>query len=236
MKILVFAFVIIGLCFLLMNCKNKTIEVAPSEFVNVESSSQSVKYLPLVSENFITDLEKKYSGEKHESYPNIYTELSEKLCNDVYSKSKYWEKNQTHFDFLNELTKEQRIYFTLINFESQVNNGGVYQFLFNQPELSIIALEAMEKVGMKKLATDYKTVLNEYFFKFDNIKELRSKFKKTDTNWNEKWNSFANGYKEIKSAEVIESYFYKEEFVKDFQKQMNNFVYKNKNGLYKISQ
>jgi Domain of unknown function (DUF4375) len=235
MKILFFVFALIVMAVLLLNCKNKNIEAAPVTFIKIESINESKKHLPLLPENFILEIDKKYSDKKHELYTNSYTEISEKLCNDVYNKSRYWEKNQTHIDFLNELTSEQRIYFTLISFEAQVNNGGVYQFLFNCPELSIIALEAMQKTGMKKLSTDYEIVLKEYFGKFDNIKELRSKFNDSNNDWDERWNSFSNGYEEIKSAEIIEGYFYNEEFVGNFQKQMNDFVKENKDGLYKIS-
>ncbi len=110
----------------------------------------------------------------------MHYDICAQIGNEVYSTNKYWEKNQTHADFLNELTKEQRIYFTLINFESQVNNGVVHQFLFNNPELGIIALQGMKETGMTKLANDYEVVLNEYFGKFKTIQELYSKFQKND--------------------------------------------------------
>jgi len=207
------------------------VEKTPIKFIQLESKNGSNRYLSKLPLNWLTDLEKKYLNQEFKSYPNEYTEQSEKLCNNVYSYSKYWEKGKTHTDFLNELTKEQRIYFTLINFEAQVNNGGVHQFLFNYPELSIIALESMRIAKMGKLASDYEKVLKEYFGKFSTTQELYSKFQNENSDWDERWNSFTEGYKELKTTETIENYFYKEEFVKDFQEKTIAFVKENKAGL-----
>jgi len=213
--------------------KNNNLVEAPTEFVLLESKTESTKFIPVLDQKWINELNKKYQNKKFIPYPNEHTDLSEKLCNDVYSKNKYWEKNKTHSIFLNELTKEQRIYFVLINFESQVNNGGVYQFLFNYPELAIIALESMKITKMDNLAKDYEIVLNEYFGTFKTVQDLNAKFQNNKSEWNERWNSFAEGYKELKSTEIIEKYFYEEKFVEEFQSRMNEFVKLNKEKLYK---
>ena len=213
--------------------KSKNMRELPTEFVMLESKTESTKFIPVLEKNWIDELYQKYQNKKFVTYPNEHTDLSEKLCNDVYIKNKYWEKNKTHSIFLNELTKEQRIYFVLINFESQVNNGGVYQFLFNYPELAIIALESMKITKMEKLSKDYEVVLNEYFGKFKTIQELNEKFQNNKTEWNKRWNSFAEGYKELKSTETIEKYFNEEKFIEEFQIKMNEFVKLNNQKLYK---
>lgn len=229
--IVILTIIIFGL-FIWFRKSNRIKVKAPINFVKLESGKETTTYLPKVSANFLESLENKYSNLEYKSYPNEYTDQSEKLCNDVYSENKYWEKEKTHSVFLNELTKEQRIYFTLINFESQVNNGGVYQFLFNYPELSIIALESMKITKMEKLAVDYEKVLNEYFGKFKTIQELYAKFQNENLDWNKRWNSFAEGYKELKTAEIIEEYFYDEKFIEDFQSKIITFVKLNKNKLF----
>lgn len=224
--ILVFGF------FVLRNKSNNT-ENSTTEFVRLHSQSESTRHLPLLSDNWISEIEQKWNDKEWGIYDNEHYDICEKICNDIYSTNKYWEKNQTHADFLNELTKEQRIYFTLISFESQVNNGGVYQFLFNYPELSILALEGMQETGMEKLATDYEIVLNEYFGKFDTIQDLYSKFQNNKSDWNKRFTAFAEGYKELPSAEKIEDYFYEESFVKTYQQDLTKYVKSNRNKLYK---
>jgi hypothetical protein len=228
--LIIVAIILLGLL-LWFRKSNKSLDKAPNNFVKLDSEKESTTYLPKVPAGFLQTLERKYPNQEFKTYPNEYTDQSMKLCNDIYSNSKYWELEKTHAEFINELTKEQRIYFTLINFESQVNNGGVYQFLFNYPELSIIALESMKITKMDKLAGDYEKVLNEYFGKFKTIQELYSKFQNENSDWDKRWNAFAEGYKELKTTLVIENYFYEENFKKDFQNKMILFVKQHKDKL-----
>ncbi|WP_432670638.1 DMP19 family protein [Flavobacterium sp. SM2513] len=231
--ILIIVILILVVGFLVWRKKSNNITKAPTEFVKPESTTESTKHLPLLSDDWISEIEKKWAEKEWGIYDNGHYDISEQICNEIYSTNKYWEKNQTHADFLNELTKEQRIYFTLINFESQVNNGGVYQFLFNYPELAIIALQGMKETGMVKLANDYETVLNEYFGKFKIIHELYARFQNNNNDWNKRWNSFAEGYKELPSAEIIENYFYEESFVKTYHEKLIEYVKANPKKLYR---
>jgi len=86
----------------------------------------------------------------------------------------------------------------------------------------------MEILEMDKLCADYAAVLNEYFGEFENIQDLRSQF----SNKSKDWNAFADGYKEIKKAGTIESYFYSKDFQKEYQSLMYDFVKKNKDQLF----
>lgn len=206
----------------------------PIEFVTIESKGQSDTYLPVVSISWLSELEQKYKGKDYEEYPNEYHEITEKLCNEVYSNSKYWENGETHAEFLHQLTKEQRTLFALVNFEGQVNNGGVYQFLFNQPELTLVGLEAMKIAGIDRLASDYEIVLHELFGKFETIAVLRNTFQDNKQNWRSRWNAFADGYKELPAAEVIEAYFYETEFKRIFRSKVVNYIKANQAGLFKV--
>lgn len=219
--------------FIVWKNKSKKLLNAPTNFVRLESENESTQHLPILPKNWISEVEKKWSTKEWDEYENEHYDICEKICNEVYSTNKYWEKNQTHTDFLNELTREQRVYFALINFESQVNNGGVYQFLFNCPELSIIALEGMNATGMDKMAKDYEIVLNEYFGNFKTIQELYSKFQNNNTDWNKRWTSFTEGYKELPSTEIIEDYFYEKSFIKNYHRKLINYVKANPAKLFK---
>ena len=227
--LIVIVLIIIGIYW--FRSKSKVYEKAPNDFVMLESKTESTDYLPIVDKNWLKETELKYAGKEWESYPNEHTDQSEKLCNDVYRP---WKGEITHSEFLNKMTKEQRMYFALINFESQTNNGGVYQFLFNNSELSLITLEAMKAAKMDKLAADYEKVLQEYFGKFETIQELNKQFQDDSKKWNKRWNSFAEGYKELESTFEIENYFYDEDYVKQFQPKIVQFVKSNRNGLMKI--
>ena len=213
--------------------KNKNVEpIRPFELVELESALESRNYLPKVPKNWLPDIEKEFDVKELNDYPNEYTEIADKLCNQVYTNSKYWENNLTHSDFLKRLTKEQRIFFALVNFEGQTNNGGVYQFLFNQPELSFAALDAMLITKMDSLARDYEAVLHELLRSKGKITELKAKFNDNSRDWNSRWNAFVEGYNELKTAAVIEGYFYDDEFVRNFRSKMIEFVKSNHKNLF----
>lgn len=195
--------------------------------VRKQSEWSTTDYLPMLENGL--PLEKQTEEKLSEQYNSI----SQKIGNDVYSSSNYWEEDQTHGDFLNKLTEQQRIYFTLMNFESSINNGGVYQFLFNNFELSIIALDAMKEVGLNQLAQDYQEVLKEFFGKFEKIEDLYLKFQDINGDWNGRWNSFQKGYTELRSTEKIEAYFYEDIFINNFHEKMIQYVKENPSKLYR---
>ena len=91
----------------------------------------------------------------------------------------------------------------------------------------------MKVAKMDKLAKDYEKVLQEFFGKFENIQELNKRFQNKSQDWDKRWNSFAEGYKELESTVVIEEYFYDKEYVQKFQSKMVQFVKDNANGLMK---
>ena len=232
--IIIIVLLILVVGFLVWRSNSKKVENPSTEFVKLYSATESSAHLPLLSNNWISEIEKKWNEKEWGIYDNEHYDICEKICNEVYAKNKYWEKGQTHSDFLNELTKEQRVYFTLINFEAQVNNGGVYQFLFNYPELSILALQAMKETGMSMLARDYELVLNEYFGKFDTIQELYTRFQNDTKEWNKRWTSFTEGYDELPSTATVEEYFYEEDYVISYHAKLTEYVKSNRNELYRV--
>ncbi len=231
---MIIGLVILVIVFIIIGIKNKKTDLVanPVEFVQLSSTQSSNKHLPKVSVGWMEELEEKYINQTDNKYDNIYYALSIKLCNEVYDRADlYRQGKMSHTALLHEMTKEQRIYQTLVNFEGQVNNGGVYQFLFNYPELSFIALEAFQIIGADQLAKDYEKVLQEYFGKFNTIQDLYTKFQDNSKEWDKRWNAFAEGYKQLPTAAIIETYFFKEDFSKDYQTKTVAFVKQNRQQL-----
>ncbi len=211
--------------------KTKNYQNRTPQFVEKDGDNFKTHLLPKVPKNWVQETIDKFEGKEYDKYDNYHYRFSDKLCNDVYRSYKYWEKGESHYDFLSKLNDTQKMYFALINFEGQTNNGGVYQFLYNQPENSIITLEALKDAKLIRLSKDYEIVLNQFFGKFSTISELRSKFQNGKINWEKRWNSFVEGYKEIPHAEKIEEYFYEEEYSKEYHSKIAQFVINNQNNL-----
>lgn len=219
---------------LLIKVKSRSKTIRNVELINLDSNQGSSKFLPVVSKEFLSESQEKYRGREYDLYKNTHSELAGILVNKVYQDAKYWERNQSHAQFINQLSRAQKLYFALVNFEGQVNNGGVYQFLFNQPEFSLIVLDAMKAAEMDRLHSDYKNVLEEYLGKFETIQQLNAKFQDGGKNWEKRWNSFVSGYKEVPSATRIEEYFYTKEFKMEFHQKMVNFVLNNQSELFQV--
>ena len=73
------------------------------------------------------------------------------------------------------LNRAQKVFYTMLTFSGETDNGGVWQFLFNEPQLSLAALEAMEEIGESKLASDYKATLEELLGKAKTISDIQAR-------------------------------------------------------------
>lgn len=91
----------------------------------------------------------------------------------------------------------------------------------------------MKSAKMDKLGNDYQKVLQEFFGNFETFQELILKFQDQNMDWDKRWNSFVEGYKDLPSAAIIEDYFYNEDFVLEFASKMVNFVKINKEKLFR---
>ena len=198
--------------------------LAPKTFVELDYDDSKTGIKPTVSEHWLMEIDEKFKDKEYDEYDNRHYEFADKLCNELYSEYKYWDKGESHYEFLSKLNDAQKIYFALINFEGQTNNGGVYQFLFNQPENAIVALEGMRIANLTKLAKDYEIILQQYFGEFETLQDLRKSFKSSNSNWKKRWKSFENGYKSLPHTEILEEYFYNREYKEIFHSKMAQFV------------
>jgi hypothetical protein len=123
-----------------------------------------------------------------------------------------------------KLNRAQKVFYTVLTFSGETDNGGVWQFLFNEPQLSVAALEAMEEIGESTLASDYKATLEELLGKAKTISEIRQKADDSNINTQKRWQAFAEGYREIASARKIEKYFFTRTYKKKLYKRISDYA------------
>lgn len=229
--------IILAVVFMTQN-KSNTNNKYPNRFVLSESNTESQDYLPILDKMWLTKMEAKYKEKKWDSIDNLNIELKRKLGKNVFRQrqKEIFQKKITRYEYLNELTKEQRMYISLIRFEDQVKWGGVYVFLVNFTELIIVVYEGMLHSKMEKLASSYKNVLFEIFGEFQNINELKDRFQRGSGKWNKDWHNFLKGSSKVPSTKQIDKYFNDDAFKQDFENKMIEFVKNNKEGLLKIQE
>lgn len=122
--------------------------------------------------------------------------------------------NITHDLFWKKMTKPQQVIYTLGIFIEQTNNGGIWQFFFNQTEYICAVGEAFETFSNMNLFNTYYTRC------FNELAEILQNgvFEQICEVWNnqalpfeERWKAFKSGQTHIPHHTEFETYFYSEE-------------------------
>ncbi|NER15114.1 DUF4375 domain-containing protein [Leptobacterium flavescens] len=228
MKILI-GIIIVGLVIFFFIRKNSNSEQSeesklPSKLYSLNDGNQNELLVSIkVSQEWLESIKTKYDWNEFDEYDNRMWEYMYKLFDETIEQSEI----ESYDELWSKLTHQQKLFWVFLSFNGDTNNGGVYQFLFNRPEFIIATAEAWEELGIEELETDYNAVLTELTGKISKIGELKSVFNDESKSWNKRWNSFADGYKELKSTEKIEDYYYDKEFKKIVHKKVADYIERN---------
>lgn len=206
--------------------------LSPPNFYSINDGNQNEIIFGIdYNKVWFEEIDNKYSWESFDVYNNRYWEyiinLSEihfEIANDNY-KSR--EK------ILNNFTRGQKIIYIFSVFNQETDNGGVYQFFFNKPELCFATLETFKELRLDNLSKDYEDCLNEFCGSVDSYIKRKTIFNDSISSWDEKWKTFTEGYNDIKSGKKIEDYYYKVEFKKQLYKTVVNYIDNNINQFVK---
>jgi hypothetical protein len=135
--------------------------------------------------------------------------------------------NQT---FWEKLTKPQQVVRSLGVFISQVNNGGIWQFFFNNTEYIAAVGESFQQFGsMNSFSSSYDRCFNELAAILDN-----GEFFKIHETWNNEnlshddcWAAFKSGETHITSHKEFEDYFYSEKGKNRLYDYANKYIFQN---------
>jgi hypothetical protein len=208
----------------LYRTKNAT-HTRPDFYSINEGNQTELVFAPAYNKRWFDELDRKYSWDNFERYDNRFYEYMYNLFDTLPALA----KGQTKYDddFFNKLTRGQKVFYSVLVFGGDTDNGGVYQFFFNRPEFCFAALEAFKELKLDTLARDYEKCLNEFIGSADSYGKRKEIFNDPKNSWEKKAKSFQDGYSDIKSAKVIEDYFYKDDFKKYYYKTIVDYIDKN---------
>lgn len=184
-----------------------------------DGNQTELQIAPTVERSVLDRIASTYKWSRFDLYDNRMWEymyaLHDPVVREAYSEGReaLWLK----------LTREQKVFYAFLTFAGETDNGGVWQFLFNCPDLAIAALEAFEEVQAERLAGDYRATLEEVVGKAESIADLRRRAHKCGPTA-EKWAAFVEGYSQLQTPKRIEDYFYSKGFKKELYRQMCNYV------------
>jgi hypothetical protein len=198
----------------------------PPEFYSINDGNQTeLIFAPAYNKQWFDELDKKYSWDNFGAYDNRFWEYMYNLFDTLPGLAKGQTKSD--HDFFNKLTRGQKVFYSVLVFSGDTDNGGVYQFFFNRPEFCFAALEAFKELKLDTLSKDYENCLNEFIGSADSYGKRKEIFNDPKFSWEQKAKSFQEGYSDIKSAKVIEDYFYTDEIKKVYYKTVVDYIDKN---------
>jgi hypothetical protein len=149
-------------------------------------------------------------------------------------------EKKTLEDIWKKLTKPQKIVYALGGFISQVNNGGVWQFMFNKLEFTGAAGEALEELNVyssnEYIKLDYRKAFKELIAILNNgtFTEIINQWNDEKLSFEERWEAFRKGYEYIPTGRLIEKYFYKDEYKAIFYTKLIDYIQKNLGFLIEL--
>lgn len=199
----------------------------PNTFFSInEGNQKELIYAPKYDSEWFEELNKKYSWDNFDEYDNIFWEYMYQLFDTL---PEIAEKTENDTEFFNNLNRGQKVFYSLLAFNGDTNNGGVTQFFFNKPEFAFAVLETFEELKMTKLKNDYEKCLNEFIGTANSYSKRKEIFNNTNLNWEKRWKAFTDGYDDIESASILEGYYYDTEFKKDLYKTFVEYADRNIN-------
>jgi len=230
MKIIIGIIIAIGFLFVYLNIKkqNQTESVSenmkPTNFYSINDGNQNELTISIeIPQKWLDSIKTKYDWNEFDEYDNRMWEYMYKFFDETVEKSGI----EDYTELWNKLNREQKIFWTFLAFNGDTDNDGVYQFILNRPEFVISIAETWDELEMEELKKDYENVLNELSGKSLKINELKTAFNDKSKDWNNRWKSFSDGYKELKSIERIEDYYYDKEFKKKLYKKVADRIENN---------
>ena len=132
-----------------------------------------------------------------------------------------------------DLTKVQKVVHALGIFIDQTNNGGVWQFLFNYPEYSFAAGQAMDETGNSVLSHRYRTVFEEFAATLEDgrYEALTAVWDDESRDFEERWNTFKSGEAQVPAAAGVQKLFFEEDFQNRFYEKLIKYLDRNLGAL-----
>jgi hypothetical protein len=193
------------------------------DFHSISDGNQDeIIFGPAYNKEWFDELDGKYSWDNFNAYDNRFWEYWNQLFETLRELAK--DKTASEEDFFKKLTRGQKIFYCVQLFSGETNNGGVYQFFFNRPMFCFAVLETFKELKLDTLSRDYEKCLNEFIGSADSYMKRKAIFNTSKNNWEKRWNSFTEGYNDIKSAQDIEAYFYTDYFRKQFYQTVVHYV------------
>ncbi|MEA5139429.1 DMP19 family protein [Arcicella rigui] len=198
--------------------------------INDGNQNQLIHYVTVQYEQ-IEHIRQAYIWEIYSVYDNRLTEYRQLFFDNLTKEHRGEEHSQK---FWNELTRGQKIFWSFLAIEGEIDNGGLFQFINNYPEHLYSARQVMVELGQDKIIADYDEFLEEVEQKKMKLSWNIWQSNSPISNQRHRIKAFSDGYKILESTDTIEDYFDEEDFKRQWHKAMCDYIEQNIEQFSKV--
>lgn len=195
-----------------------------------EGNQYTLNYCVEMSKENLDSLQADYSWDEFDVYDNLLFAYMEELFDAAIEKYDYKDYKELWI----KSTRIQKVFWSFLAFGGDTDNGGVYKFMFYRTEHIYSILEVWNELGIEKLIRDYKSLLIEYEGVKSQIIELKELHDSDKISHKKRTQAYSDGRPLLTKTELIENYFYDEEFKKMLYKKMVDYIDSNIQHMVKI--
>lgn len=203
-----------------------------TEYFSLRDGNQSALIIGMdIPEEWFNSVRAKYSWSEFIEYDNRLLEYMYKLFDETTQDSGF----PVDSDLWRALNKSQKVFWSFLVFNGEMDEGGMHNFLFKKPEFMFSVNEMFSVIGCERLQKDYEYVIQEIAGSQDSVAEIMLSFNEQGEAYEQRWNAYAEGQYDLQSTRNIERYFYTPAFKRRFYKKMADYIEANQNSFAAIT-
>ena len=192
-----------------------------TEYFSLKDGNQSALIIGLdIPHEWFNDTKMKYPWSGFIEYDNRLLEYMYKLFDETTQDCGF----PVDSDLWRALNKSQKVFWSFLVFNGEMDDGGMHNFLFRKPEFMFCVDEMFSEIGCDQLQKDYKNVIQELAGSQASMKEIMLSFNEEGESYEQRWNAYAQGQFDLQSSRIIERYYYAPAFKKRIYKKMSNYI------------
>ncbi|HTF80521.1 MAG TPA: hypothetical protein VL947_02310 [Cytophagales bacterium] len=163
-----------------------------------------------------------YSWEKYSEDDNRLDEYMEYLFDVLPDLG---NASDDDLDFWEQLTKGQKMFYSILVFEGAVDNGGIFQFFWERSEHIYAFDEVLEILQIQPLQDDYNRLVDRYEIVAKQLEALRMGINYNNKKWEQHYHeAYDQGMAIFGEDYELEGYYYDAEFKKQFHKAFCDYI------------
>jgi hypothetical protein len=179
---------------------------------------------PNTNQSWFEETAAKYSWDIFNFYDNLFYAYMDNLYMSMFNLPQ--NLNRSESEIFSDCTHGQKLFWTILIFDGDLLNGGIFQFFWNRAEFVFAMVEVFDELKMEKIKADYLKCLDEITGLKDvylNRTKVKLDFFDNQNRRDRSIKSYSEQASNFKYRDLLD-YYYDEEFEKQFRKSVVDYI------------